>query len=195
MAEIIARTERLLLRTEAAGDQHIWRAHINVPAAMAHLGGVRTDDEIAAKFQRNADRWARHGFCGMLLERRSDGLLLGQCGLGRIERDEAPAGLRGQMEIGWMLRPDCWGQGYALEAARCVVALAFERYGAATLFGQTSQGNSASLRLMARLGMTRRADLDYVDPIYPPGDNPTIIHELSGARWRAGETAKETPEP
>ena len=195
MAEIIARTERLLLRTEAEGDQRIWREHMNRPAVMAHLGGPRTDEQIAENFQRMADNWARHGFSFMLLERRSDGLLLGHCGLALIEPAEAPAALHGQMQIGWMLRPDCWGQGYALEAARRVTALAFERFGATTLFGQTSQGNAPSWRLMERLGMRRRADLDYSDPAYPPDDNPTIIYELSGARWRAGDIAKETLQP
>lgn len=195
MVEIIARTERLLLRTEADGDQRIWREHMNVPVAMAHLGGLRSDAQIAESFQRMADGWAEHGFSFMLLERRSDGLLIGHCGLALIEPAEAPATLSGQMQIGWMLRPDCWGQGYALEAARCATALAFERHGAPSLFGQTSQGNIASWRLMERLGMRRRADLDYSDPAYPPEDNPTIIYELSGARWRAGDIAKETLQP
>ncbi len=195
MAEIIAQTARLLLRTEAAGDQRIWREQINLPIVMAHLGGVWTDEQIAQHFRRMADDRTRHGFSFMLLERRSDGMLIGHCGLTLIESAEAPAPLRDQMQIGWLLRPDCQGQGYALEAARRVVSLAFERFGASTLFGQTSQGNAPSLRLMDRLGMTRRADLDYIDPAYPPKDNPTIIHELSGTRWRAGDIAKETLQP
>ncbi|OJY69713.1 MAG: hypothetical protein BGP16_08160 [Sphingobium sp. 66-54] len=195
MAEIIARTERLLLRTEAEGDQRIWRQHMNVPAVMAHLGGPRTDAQIADTFARMAENRARDGFSFMMLERRSDGLLIGHCGLARIEPDEAPAALHGQMQIGWMLRADCWGQGYALEAARCVAALAFERYGAATLFGQTSLGNAPSWRLMERLGMIRRADLAYVDPAYPPEENPTIVYDLTAARWRAGIPTKKEPQP
>ncbi|HZV18953.1 MAG TPA: GNAT family N-acetyltransferase [Sphingobium sp.] len=195
MAEIIARTERLLLRTEAEGDQRIWRNHMNDAAVMAHLGGPRTDEQIAESFRRMADGWAQHGYSFMLLERRADGLLIGHCGLAPIEPDEAPPALHGQMQIGWMLRADCWGQGYALEAALCVTELAFERFGAPTLFGQTSLGNVPSWRLMERLGMSRRADLDYVDPAYPPQENPTIIYALSSAHWRAADTEKEKPHP
>jgi RimJ/RimL family protein N-acetyltransferase len=191
---IIARTERLLLRTEAGGDQAVWRDHMNATAVMAHLGGPRTAEQIAQSFQRMAEGWVQRGYSFMLVERRSDGLLIGHCGLGLIDVPEAPAELQDQMQIGWTLRPDCWGRGYALEAARAVSRLAFDRFGAQTLFAQTSQSNGPSWRVMERLGMVRRADLDYVDPVFPAEDNPTIIYELSGARWRAGETAKEDME-
>ena len=40
-----------------------------------------------------------------------------------------------------------------------------------------------SLRLMEKLGMTRRADLDFVDPAYSAADNPTIQYALSRQDW------------
>jgi hypothetical protein len=36
---------------------------------------------------------------------------------------------------------------------------------------------------MKRLGMTRRADLDYPDSDYPPEDNPTMVWELAREAW------------
>jgi hypothetical protein len=38
---------------------------------------------------------------------------------------------------------------------------------------------------MERLGMVRRADLDYPDPDYPPEDNPTMVYHLDAADWHA----------
>jgi hypothetical protein len=38
---------------------------------------------------------------------------------------------------------------------------------------------------MERLGMVRRADLDYPDPDYPPQDNPTMVYALDATAWRA----------
>ena len=187
MAEIVAKTARLLLRTEAEGDQAIWHAHMNDAQVMACLGGPRTPDQIAEAFRCNADNLARHGQGYLLLERRADGLLVGQCGLSRIDTPVAPAPLRDALQIGWLLRADCWGRGYAREAAEAVRAMAFERHGAPVLYGQTSQSNPGSWRLMEKLGMTRRADLDYADPDYPPQDNPTMVYAQRRAAWRARE--------
>jgi hypothetical protein len=37
---------------------------------------------------------------------------------------------------------------------------------------------------MERLGMERRAELDYPDADYPPEDNPTMVYWLRRERWR-----------
>jgi RimJ/RimL family protein N-acetyltransferase len=185
MVEVIAETQRLLLRTEAAGDQAVWLKHMNCAQVMEHLGGPRTAEKVAESFARMADGWAQHGFSFMLVERKSDGMLIGHCGLTKIDTHAAPDALNGQIQIGWTLRPDCWGQGYAQEAAQTVLDMAFTRYRARRLFGQTSQSNEASWRLMKKLGMTRRASLDYSDPDYPPQDNPTIIYAMTHDAWRA----------
>ena len=39
---------------------------------------------------------------------------------------------------------------------------------------------------MERLGMTRLAHLDYVDPLYPPEDNPTMVYGIGAEQWRTG---------
>jgi len=48
----------------------------------------------------------------------------------------------------------------------------------------TSEANIASWRLMERIGMRRRKDLDFDDPRFPPEDNPTILYSLSHGEWR-----------
>jgi len=183
VTRIVAETARLRLRTEADGDQAVWLAHMNVPMVMANLGGPQSDEQIAAKFARMEAGWAEDCFSFMLVERVADGMLIGHCGLSRIVTDCAPAALAGQVQIGWLLRPDCWGQGYAREAADAALAFAFDRMGMEMVYGQTSESNRASWSLMEKLGMTRRADLDYPDPDYPPQDNPTMVYELARTNW------------
>ena len=39
--------------------------------------------------------------------------------------------------------------------------------------------------MMEKLGMERMRALDYVDPDYPPEENPTIIYRLKRDDWRA----------
>lgn len=184
-AEVILETSRLRLRKEAEGDQAIWLEHMNTPQVMANMGGPRTAEQIAKTFLWKAEGWARNGYSFMLVERKSDGLLIGHCGLAPIDAESAPPTLKGQPQIGWTLRADCWGQGYATESARGVLDYAFDTLGQSTVYGQTSQSNVGSWRLMERLKMERLADLDYVDPDYPAADNPTKIYAITHADWRA----------
>lgn len=184
MAEIIATTDRLILRTQDEGDLANWMTHLNTPAVTARLGGVRTEAEVAEKFVKMAKGQAEHGFAFMMVTLR-DGTFLGTAGMAPIERDGTPDKLRGAIQIGWQFRADYWGQGYAHEAARAVIALAFERHGIDTLYSQTSPSNVPSWRLMEKLGLRRREELDYEDPAYPPEDNPTIVYSLARADWTA----------
>lgn len=185
MADVIAQTERLVLRREAPGDLEFWLEHLNTPEVTAYLGGPRTPEEIAQKFEKIARSWEEHGFSFMMVTLKSSGALIGTSGIGLIDVEGAPDALRGAVQIGWTLRADHWGQGYAHEAAQAAMAFAFEKRGVETLYSQTSGSNRPSWRLMEKLGMQRRADLDYDDPKYPAADNPTIIYAIERAAWRA----------
>ena len=60
-------------------------------------------------------------------------------------------------EIGWMVHPDAWGKGYASEAARRVIDLAFDQLGAHRVIAFCDVENLASERVMQKLGMWREA--------------------------------------
>jgi RimJ/RimL family protein N-acetyltransferase len=121
----------------------------------------------------------------LLVALKTDGTLIGKCGLARIDTDLAPDGLRDQVQIGWSLRADHWGHGYATEAARAFLAIGFERFQLPVIYAQTSERNRGSWRVMERLNMTRLAELDYDDPEYPPEDNPTMVWGLRRETWQA----------
>jgi RimJ/RimL family protein N-acetyltransferase len=185
MAETILETERLILRRWRPDDLDAWLTHLNTPQVTEHLGGVRTRAEVVEKLEKTIRAWDEDGFSFLAVALRESGLFLGNCGIARLESDAAPDALRGAVQIGWQLRADHWGQGYATEAARAALAMAFERCGLERVYAQTAERNPASWRIMEKIGMQRRADLDYVDPHFPPQDNPTIIYALDRAGWRA----------
>jgi RimJ/RimL family protein N-acetyltransferase len=184
MADIVAETERLFLRRECAGDLAIWLEHMNTPEVMDKLGGMQTAEQVAESFARMASTVAEGELPFVFVALKSDDTLIGKCGLSRIDTLVAPEPLRGQIQMGWTLRADYWGQGYAREAAEATLALAFDRFGLATVYGQTSDSNLSSWRLMERLGMCRCTELDYPDPDYPPEHNPTIVYQLDATDWR-----------
>lgn len=182
---IVAETGRLVLRRELPGDVEVWLEHMNTPEVMEHLGGVQTLEEVRAGFAKMAaaaDAGEPTFYCVAL---KPDGPLVGKCGLARIETPAAPEELSGAVQAGWTLRPDYWGKGYAREAAHAALAMAFGRFGVARVYAQTSAGNVPSWKLMEKLGMKRRADLDYPDPDYPPKDNPTIVYAITQEEWQA----------
>ena len=186
MADPIATTDRLTLRDWRPEDRITFMEHLNSPAVMRWLGGVQDDATYAAAFDR-LDGYARDfGHTFWIVERRSDREMLGFCGLKRVNSQGAGA-ITGDMEVGWRLREDAWGQGFAKEAAIASLDLAFDRFAAPHVVALTVAGNVGSWRLMERLGMTRRPDFDYVDPKYGADLNPTIVYRIDAADWRGGQ--------
>jgi RimJ/RimL family protein N-acetyltransferase len=95
------------------------------------------------------------------------------------------------VEIGWRLREDAWGKGYAKEAAIASLDLAFSRFGAPHVVAITALGNEPSQGLMKRLGMVRRKELDFTDQRFPPDSevNPQIVYRIDAADWPAAKAA------
>lgn len=169
-------TERLLLRDWREADIDAFDRHTNTPNVMRWLGGVNSREKLEEVIRTRLMRWqVERGFTFWVVERKSDGELLGFCGL-KIA-DTAGAPVEGMVEVGWRLREDAWGQGYAKEAAIASLDFAFDRLGAERVVALTCIQNEASWGLMQRLGMTRRPELDYDDPRFPDL-NPTIIYDL-----------------
>jgi len=73
--------------------------------------------------------------------------------------------------------------GYAEEAVRTIIDWGLKTHSAPHLVALTSQANIGSWKLMEKLGMVRRPDLDFADPGYPGPDNPTIQYSLTQEQW------------
>jgi len=181
MAEVVVETERLRLRTWDHGDRAEFVRHLNTPAVLRWLGGVQDEAEYTAAFERIDSYQRDFGHTLWIVERKSDDELLGFCGLKRVNSPGAP--FPGDFEIGWRLREDAWGQGYAGEAAAASLDLAFGRYAAPHVVALTIDGNHSSQNLMRKLGMRRREDLDYVDSRFGPDLNPSIVYRISASEW------------
>lgn len=181
VADIVIETERLVLRRIEEGDAALQFEHLNTPAVMKHLGGVKELHEIEAKHAKSMGWFARDGFGFMMMIEKDTGELVGHAGIKRVDNPLAPN--QGDFEIGWLVREDRWRRGYAMEAMRAVVDWAFTRHDAPHLVALTSERNEPSWRLMEKLGMKRREDLDFSDPAFPTEDNPTIQYLLTREQW------------
>jgi len=184
MAEFVAETERLRLRTWDFKDRAEFNRLLNTPAVMRWLGGVADEHFSNAAFDRIDTYLRDFGFTFWIVERKRDDAMLGFCGLKRANAPGAEA-IAGEIEIGWRLREDAWGQGYAKEAAIASLGLAFDRFGAERVVAVTAAGNAPSQGLMTRLGMTRREQYDFIDARFPPDSpvNPQVVFVLEAADW------------
>ena len=61
----------------------------------------------------------------------------------------------GSAELGFLLRPDCWGMGLASEAAGAVIAHGFDSLGLTRLAAAVQTGNRAAARVLEKNGFTR----------------------------------------
>ena len=82
---------------------------------------------------------------------REDRTLIGDFSLWRVTRDH------GEGEIGFVMHPDHHGHGYATEASLQLLKVGFELLGLHRIVGRCDARNTASARLMERLGMRREA--------------------------------------
>jgi RimJ/RimL family protein N-acetyltransferase len=158
-------TERLILRPWRDEDRAPFLAMGQSPNVMQHLGGLQSPEQADEAIGRVRACDEAHGHCFWAVERKEDGAFLGFCGLkiGNV------GPIDGEVEIGWRLREDAWGQGFAKEAAFASLAWGWANLDAARIVAITVPDNKASWGLMERLGMTRRLDMDFGHPHFTEG--------------------------
>jgi ribosomal-protein-alanine N-acetyltransferase len=108
---------------------------------------------VRRRIAASATSFARDGFGLFTLARREPPReIVGFAGLRRF-------GPAGEVELLYALRPDCWGQGLATEAAREVLRFGLEDLGLAEILAGADLENAASFRVMERVGMTFARDV------------------------------------
>jgi RimJ/RimL family protein N-acetyltransferase len=169
---VVIETERLILRTWRDEDREPYADIMVDPEVGKWLGGPFSREQAYERVTRFSESLADTGIGRLAIERKSDGRLIGHCGLANAPDGKAvPAGL----EIGWALAPGAWGAGYAVEAARAVIADGFARHDIPEILAFTGTANLRSQAVMQRLGMVRMADRDFDHPALAP-DHPLRRH-------------------
>jgi RimJ/RimL family protein N-acetyltransferase len=177
MAEFRLETERLTLRDWREADIAPFHAICTDPEVMATLGPPLSHAETVALVARMKAHQNEHGHCFWALERREDAGLIGWCGV--IRGTAGP--VAGKAEIGWRLARNCWGRGYASEAARASIGWAFENLADPAVWAITASRNGRSQAVMERLGMVRHPELDFDHPKVPDGSalKPHVTYSIA----------------
>ena len=175
------RTSRLLMRRWRERDRAPFAAMNADPEVMRHFPACLDRAASDALVERIEARFDVQGFGLWALEVIGTGEFIGFTGLNPMPKG-LPGG--GGMEVGWRLARQAWHLGYATEAARAAVELAFDRIGLPELWSMTATSNEPSQALMRRLGMTWHAFFDH--PQLPAGHpvHPQVVYRLAGGAAR-----------
>ncbi|MEA1071727.1 GNAT family N-acetyltransferase [Sphingomonas sp. LY160] len=165
---IVAETERLRLRSWTDADRDPYRRHCNRPRVMKYLGGVQEADELDADVAWFVECERLYGHTLWVVDRKGDGAFLGFAGLDKllVENGEVPSTLHGEVEVGWRLRDDAWGRGYATEVAHVSLEIGFRIRRFAQIFTRIHRENSASLRIATKLGFERSRKWEASDSLH-----------------------------
>jgi RimJ/RimL family protein N-acetyltransferase len=175
-------TPRLLLRHWREEDREPWAELGADPEVMRHFPAMLTREQSDAFVDRVGAQLEERGWGLWAVEELSTGRFLGFTGL------NVPHFMPG-VEIGWRLRRDAWGSGFATEAARGVLAVAFDDLELAELVSFTAVRNERSRAVMRRIGMSHDPAEDFDHPALAE-DSPLRRHVLYRLRRPAGHVAR-----
>lgn len=150
-------TERMVLerlRLEHAPEQMRLLLDPRVSATLWARAELPTEADVLDGLRAKVDHWDRHGFGMWLLRDRGTGDMVGRGGL----QYTYTAGLN-DVEAGWAILPERWGQGLATELAHACVEVAFEQLDLRELVAFTLPDNLASRRVMEKAGFTYERDI------------------------------------
>ena len=172
-------TERLLIREYQESD---WQAIVE-----------RTSkEEVARHMFWDTNRWSQkeviewiRGQQALSLETTGryvefavvrDDVCIGDVGVKRLSEVNQDA------EIGWTFHPDYWGQGYAKEAAAALMDYCFEHLNLHRIISICDARNTASYKLMERLGMRREAH--HIKSCYNKGEwTDDLVYAVLREEW------------
>jgi RimJ/RimL family protein N-acetyltransferase len=147
---IVLETERLILRRLTLDDAEFILSLVNEPSFLRYIGDkkVRNIDD-AQQYILNGPiaSYEQNGFGLYLVGVRETHTSIGMCGL--LKREELA-----DVDIGFAFRPDFWGQGFALEAAKAVMNYARQTLKLQRIVAITNQDNESSIKLLERLGFS-----------------------------------------
>ena len=146
------RTERLVLREFTMDDWPAVHRYGSDPEVMRYMmirpyTEQQSRDFVEAEIARQAQEPRENYDLAVVLTATKE--LIGSAGIRMIWPKQREA------SMGYILRRDCWGRGYATEAAIEILRLGFERMGAHRIVASCDVDNLASARVAEKLGMTR----------------------------------------
>jgi RimJ/RimL family protein N-acetyltransferase len=186
--ELTLKTDNLILRPFERSDLDDVLSYYSLPEVQRYLDWKardRTEAKTAFDAMRKQTRLTRPGdILTLAVVRKSDGAVMGHVSL---RWTDATAG---QGEIRFAIGPSYRRRGYATEAVKAVMTLAFEHFRMHRIFAVTAGQNQASAKLLRSIGM--RLEAHYREHALFMGEWDEELHFAVLAReWLRGSKVRE----
>jgi len=173
-------TPRLLLREFCADDVDDVFAYVSDPEVTRHLileTQQRRDETVALlaraveNYRRETPMWA--------IEYKPDHRVVGGCGMRNWDRASA------RVEISYALARPYWGQGIVREALSALIDFGFTRMRLNRIEAHTMPTNTASCRMLEKLGFTREGIMRQHE-FFKGAHQDLALYSLLANDWRRG---------
>jgi ribosomal-protein-alanine N-acetyltransferase len=166
-------TERLFLRRFTLDDvEELVRLRAD-PEVMRYIG-EQSREKVEQRLQYYISHYEPHGFGMWAVVLKQTGAMIGWCGL--IFLDETP-----EVEVGYGVARDYWGQGLMTEAAHATLRYGFETICLERIVAVAMPENTASRRIMEKLGMR------YEKMVHHYGHD-LVYYAVARDEFKAGES-------
>jgi len=156
--DYILTTPRLGLRRWMTADIPPFARMNQDPAVREYFPNLMTYDESAASVRLIERHFDEYCYGLYAIDLLSTGEFIGFCGFSHPGFD---AWFTPCVEIGWRLRKEAWGRGYATEAAQACLSQGFGTLGLTKVLSFTAAVNTRSERVMQKIGMMRVGEFEH----------------------------------
>lgn len=141
-------TARMLIRPFDFEDLRDLHDLYSSQEVMRYVTSPRALEETKNRLNKHIEDRERCGFGLFATLLKSDGSLIGRCGLDPIDKNRELQG-----DIAWMFAPKYWGNGLATEFGSKMIEVGFTELCLPRIFAIAHRDNIASIRVMEKLKM------------------------------------------
>lgn len=152
MPGYIIKTPRLGLRNWQPSDLEPFAEMNSDEAVMEYFPKTLSKEESLDLYNRLKEHFEKHGYTYFAAETISDKKFIGFIGLAyqTYEAHFTPC-----VDIGWRLRREAWGKGYATEGAKACLDFGFNKIKLEEIYSVTPLPNLKSVNVMKKIGMKK----------------------------------------
>jgi len=149
-------TKRLHYRMLSPDDLDALLLMVGDPEVMKYLGAeagaIVSREETKDILGKMIEFFAQNGFGRWAVVNKEDGKLIGLCGFRLLENTP---------ELFYLFARNVWGKGLATEAASAMLQYGFRELGFERIVAATRHGNTASIRVLAKIGMKYEKEISH----------------------------------
>ncbi|MEL6810244.1 MAG: GNAT family N-acetyltransferase [Bacteroidota bacterium] len=171
----ILTTERLGLRNWLPEDLNPFAEMCNDPEVMKHFPSTLSRKETQELIQRLSDHYKDFGYTYFALDLLENNEFLGFAGI-KYQTWEGP--YTPCVDIGWRLKQNAWGNGYATEAAKACLDAAFKTFHIKEVLSFTPDTNTASENVMKKIGMEYIGNVQHPAIVNDPRFKHCVVYKI-----------------